>query len=126
LRRVSIYIEGVIAETVNVRRQIGVDAGQRLFCDPFASRWSSCTMRVNEQTLWKIKQLATRWLYLMTLRCSSRLFAAEESPFEKAVELLALGGGRLDRGPQLLIGLDSLPAARRLAPSASILLPRYT
>jgi hypothetical protein len=40
---------------------------------------------------------------LITAVLGNDAFAAEESPFEKAVELLAFGGGRLDRGPQLLI-----------------------
>jgi hypothetical protein len=31
LRRVAIHIEGVIAETVDERRQLGADAGQCLF-----------------------------------------------------------------------------------------------
>lgn len=57
-------------------------------------------MRVNEQTLWNMKQFATRWLYLITFRCSSRPFSVMmPSPPKKAVELFALVCSRLDRRP---------------------------
>jgi hypothetical protein len=52
---------------------------------PLCSR--SWTSRVSEQRLWKIRQLATRWLYLMALRCSSRLFSAMMPSPPKKVHL---------------------------------------
>ncbi len=67
-------------------------------------------MRVKEQTLWKIKQLATRWLYLITLRCSSRLFSAiTPSPpkkihLRKQLNCSLLFGRGLDRRSPFPIG----------------------
>lgn len=48
---------------------------------------------------------------LITAVLGDDAFAAEESPFEKAVELLAFVSG-LDRGPQLLIGQVAQQKAR--------------
>jgi hypothetical protein len=52
---------------------------------PLRSR--SWTSRVSEHKLWKIKQLATRWLYLMVFLCSSRLFSEMTPSPPKKVHL---------------------------------------
>jgi hypothetical protein len=44
-------------------------------------------MWVNEQMLWNIKQLATRWLYLITFRCSSRPFSVMKPSPPKKIHL---------------------------------------
>ena len=69
--------------------------------------WSWLITRVNEHTLWKIRQLATRWLYLISLRCWSRSFSAirpsppKNSHWTKPVERLALVGRGLDDATKL-------------------------
>lgn len=85
-----------------MRRQIGVNAGELLFCDPFALLLEFLQDAGQRPTLWKIKQLATTMVVLddlallMTAVLGNDAFAAEECPFEKAVELTApamSGGG---------------------------------
>src|SRR3954453_7127139 len=57
--------------------------------------------------VWKTSRFATRWLYLIILRCSSRGAAATnpppptENPLSVAVEVLALVRRGLDHAPQL-------------------------
>jgi hypothetical protein len=50
----------------------------RLNVCPSAS--SSPSTLVIASTVWKMTRLETRWLYLITLRCSSRLFSAMTPP----------------------------------------------
>ena len=38
----------------------------------YPSLWRVYRTRLNERTLWKMTQFATKWLYLMIFRCSSR------------------------------------------------------
>jgi hypothetical protein len=79
LRWLSVEIEGVIAEPIDVFREIWADRGNDIFGEIFPSLFEgldepSPGAQVMEDR--KIRQLATRWLYLMAFRCSSRLFSA--------------------------------------------------
>ena len=65
LGRFSIEVEGVIAEAVDVLRQVWTDGCDGVFGDGFPALFESLNEPLmREHRLWKIRQFATRWLYL--------------------------------------------------------------